>query len=193
MTGNNRRVHLGVIPHARMKTNTTMRFRPRLKRVVRTTASGITSRPWRKAERGALHCWRLLWCRRAPLGDVESRIVWLLGGPRTESTSLLELLFYQLTADADAASGTAMRTAETALRPAAIPISEPSLGVHVAPVVTVHPAGVFTAADVREKDPSYFFDDRYAEMWRPQLRRLIFKRIAAQPRSHAASSASIAR
>lgn len=107
-------------------------------------------------------------------------MVWLLGGPRTGSTWLLDLLCYPLTADAESASGAAMRTAETAARPVLVPINEPYLGVHLAPIVTVHPSGVFTAADVREKDPSYFFDERYSHVWRPPLRRLVLERIAAQ-------------
>jgi hypothetical protein len=118
--------------------------------------------------------------RSGPLDDIESRLVWILGGPRTGSTWLLDLLTYPLTPDSERRSGTALRPGDTRARPRAIPINEPYLGVHLAPVVTVHPARVFTAAEVREDDPSYFFDERYAEAWRPQLRRLILERVAAQ-------------
>ena len=43
-TGSSSHVHIGATPNARMKTNTTTRFRPRLNRLVSTTASGITRR-----------------------------------------------------------------------------------------------------------------------------------------------------
>jgi hypothetical protein len=44
ISGNRSQVHSGVTPKARMNTNTTTRFSPRLKRVASTTASGITAR-----------------------------------------------------------------------------------------------------------------------------------------------------
>ena len=43
-TGISSQVHVGETPKARMKMNTTTRFRSRLKSAVRTTASGITRR-----------------------------------------------------------------------------------------------------------------------------------------------------
>ena len=42
-TGNSSHVHVGSTPAARMNTNTTTRFSPRLNSAVSTTASGITS------------------------------------------------------------------------------------------------------------------------------------------------------
>ena len=109
--------------------------------------------------------------------------MWILGGPRTGSTWLLDLLGYPLVPSTEAPSGVAMRPGGSGIRAAAIPINEPYLGVHLAPVVSSGPSGVFTAADARGlqgPDPSYFFDERYAHAWRPQLRRLILDRIAAQ-------------
>jgi hypothetical protein len=66
-----------------------------------------------------------------------------------------------------------------------VPVNEPYLGVHLAPIVTAGPreGGVFTAAEARNllgPDPSYFFSEQYAEAWRPPLRRLILERLAAQ-------------
>jgi len=117
------------------------------------------------------------------LDEVESRVVWILGGPRTGSTWLMELLVYPLAASPEALSGSKMRRPEGHARPYAVPVNEPYLGVHLAPVMISGDAGVFTAAEVRRmfgSDPSYFFDDRYAYAWRPQLRRLILERLAAQ-------------
>jgi Sulfotransferase family len=108
--------------------------------------------------------------------------VWILGGPRTGSTWLLELLTYPLTPSADSPSGAARR-GNSAVRPFALPVNEPYLGMHLAPIVSYGRGGVFTAAEAREllgPDPSYFFAKHYAGVWRPQLRRLVLERIAAQ-------------
>jgi hypothetical protein len=118
--------------------------------------------------------------RRAALDDVESRTVWILGGPRTGSTWLLDLLTYPLTPDSDGPGGSVVRPGDSGARPAAVPINEPYLGVHLAPIVTIHPVGVFTPAETREDDPSYFFDERWEKVWRPRLRQLILERIDAQ-------------
>jgi Sulfotransferase family len=117
------------------------------------------------------------------LDEVEPRVVWILGGPRTGSTWLMELLVYPLAASSEALSGSVMRQVDGGVRPHAVPVNEPYLGVHLAPVLITGEAGVFTAADVRAmsgSDPSYFFHDRYAHAWRPPLRRLILERLAAQ-------------
>jgi Sulfotransferase family len=112
--------------------------------------------------------------------ELEDRLVWILGGPRTGSSWLLDLMTYPLTADSDAASGASMRDGTTGLRPHAIPINEPYLGVHLAPIVAIHQLGIFTPAEVREGDASYFFDERYTGAWLPHLRRMALDRFAAQ-------------
>jgi hypothetical protein len=117
---------------------------------------------------------------RSRADDLEPRLVWILGGPRTGSTWLLELLAYPLTPAEQEDSGAALRTPDTSVRPVAVPINEPYLGVHLAPIVTVHSVGVFTAAEARDGDASYFFDPRYEPVWRPRLRSLILERLAAQ-------------
>src|ERR671924_198954 len=43
-TGNSSHDHIGPTPKDSVKTNTTIKFKPRLKALVRTTASGITRR-----------------------------------------------------------------------------------------------------------------------------------------------------
>src|SRR4029453_693348 len=80
------------------------------------------------------------------------------------------------------ASGRGRRAAASVVPIRAVPVNEPCLGVHLGPIVTVHPIGVFTAAEVRADDPSYFFDSRWADVWRPALRRVILARFAAQAR-----------
>ena len=118
------------------------------------------------------------------LDEVESRIVWILGGPRTGSTWLMELLVYPLVAAPKPLSGSAMRQVDGVARPYAVPVNEPYVGVHLAPVMVSGETGHFTAAEAREvfggPDASYFFHDRYAHAWRPPLRSLILERLAAQ-------------
>jgi len=115
------------------------------------------------------------------LRSLEAGLVWILGGPRTGSTWLLELLAYPLAPSTDWPSG-ASRKPESGVRPRAVPINEPYLGMHLAPIVTAgdHALSVFAAPDIRARDPSYFFDERWAPAWRPHLRRLVLERIAAQ-------------
>jgi hypothetical protein len=113
---------------------------------------------------------------------VESRLVWILGGPRTGSTWLLELLTYPLSPSAESPSGAARREG-VRRRPYAVPINEPYIGMHLAPVVSYGAGGVFTAAEARGllgPDPSYFFAEHYADVWQPQLRRLLLDRLGAQ-------------
>jgi hypothetical protein len=111
---------------------------------------------------------------------LEDRLVWILGGPRTGSSWLLDLMTYPLTADSDAACGASMRDGTTGVLPHAIPVNEPYLGVHLAPIVAIHQLGIFTPAEVREGDASYFFDERYASAWLPHLRQMALDRFAAQ-------------
>jgi len=106
--------------------------------------------------------------------------VWILGGPRTGSSWLLELLVYPLTVTAEAPSGAARRANPSGVEPRAVPINEPYLGVHLAPIVSARPGAVFTAGDIRAQDANYFFDARSEPAWRPHLRRLILERFAAQ-------------
>jgi len=117
--------------------------------------------------------------------EVESRLVWIVGGPRTGSTWLLELLTYPLEPSAESPSGSALREGARG-QAYAVPINEPYIGMHLAPVVSYGAGGVFTAAEARNllgRDPSYFFSEDYEEVWRPQLRRLLVDRLGAQARS----------
>jgi hypothetical protein len=117
--------------------------------------------------------------------DIESRLVWILGGPRTGSTWLLELLCYPLAPDPKADGGSAPRAGAggSAL---AVPINEPYVGVHLDPVVAVAPQGVFTASSWRVGDSNYFFDPAYEAAWQPPLRSLLLARFGAQAEAVAA-------
>lgn len=100
-------------------------------------------------------------------GDLEQRIVWLLGSPRSGTTWLLNLL---------------------ARRPEVAKIDEPGIGVHLgvflhqaigAPARTL-PARQSMVSQMRAQSADYFFNDEYAAVWRPALRELMLGRFAAQ-------------
>lgn len=116
---------------------------------------------------------------RFRLERLEERIVWILGGPRTGSTWLMELLVYPLGAGEASDSGVVRRPGGSGVRPRALPINEPYLGIHLAPRAGAGP-NALPAAEARAGDASYFFDDRYADVWRPELRQLVLKRFGAQ-------------
>src|SRR4051794_22609672 len=115
------------------------------------------------------------------LEDLESRIVWIFGGPRTGSTWLMELLVYPLTASslADPADDSEDRLLRT---PHAVPINEPYLGAHLAPITTAgeEALSVYTVGQARSGEAGYFFDERYARARGPPLRPLIPQRFSAQ-------------
>ncbi len=100
----------------------------------------------------------------------ERQIVWMVGSPRTGTTWLVNLL---------------------AAQPGHMMIDEPGIGVHLG--LFLHefygsPARNFPAhrslmTEVRADEPDYFFSERYASTWKPQLRSLIMQRFMAQARA----------
>jgi hypothetical protein len=99
--------------------------------------------------------------------DLESRLVWILGGPRSGSTWLLALL---------------------RASPRVVGIDEPWIGAHIALSMTSAigvrphrvPPGAFRLNDMRAETTDYFFSRRYEPVWRPLLRDLILGRLEAQ-------------
>lgn len=102
--------------------------------------------------------------RRAQL---ERRLVWVFGSPRTGTTWLLNLV---------------------CSHPDVVGIDEPGIGMHLAlyaPGALGVPAAGFTADqlrvnDSRAGDDDYFFAADYADVWRACTRNLIADRLAAQ-------------
>ena len=109
------------------------------------------------------------WRRRsadATAADVERRLVWVFGSPRTGTTWLLNLV---------------------AAHPEVAAMDEPGIGMHLAlfaPDTLGVPARGFDAEqmrvnDSRAKDDDYFFADSYADVWRSSVRSLLLDRFAA--------------
>jgi hypothetical protein len=122
--------------------------------------------------------------------ELESRLVWILGSPRSGSTWLLEMLCHPLQMDAHEAVG--FRMPPSWRGPAlAIPINELQIAAHLAPAIygdssrqsviededgTLLPR---TLTRVTGYFASYAFSDAYAEVWRPEVRRMTLVRLFA--------------
>lgn len=108
------------------------------------------------------------WGRRASEAAVASRLVWILGSPRTGSTWLLNL----------------MRVGE-----GVAVVDEPLVGAHLG-LSAAASLGITAAAPTRRADwrtldahrgrEDYFFSDRYRGAWAPALRSLLLARLGAQ-------------
>jgi hypothetical protein len=116
------------------------------------------------------------------LTELEARLAWILGSPRTGSTWLLHLLTFPLELTTDTPSGSALpEWART--KPAAVPINEPHIAQHLTPLLPPYKEpGVqgFPLNVMRADDPNYFFATAFESAWRPELRRLILMRLEAQ-------------
>jgi hypothetical protein len=97
----------------------------------------------------------------------EDRLVWIFGSSRSGSTWLLRML-----SELDGAIG----------------IDDPHLGHHLGvwrPIPLAWAAGdespeLTTLNEVKREKPSYFFSDRYRDVWGPALRELIVTRFEAE-------------
>lgn len=105
---------------------------------------------------------------RARAADrLERRLVWMVGSPRTGTTWLASMLHEHL---------------------GAVTLDEPQIGTHLSlfsPDLLGVPAVGFPEANLLYADwragaDDYFFSNRYADVWRPALRRLLLERFAAQ-------------
>jgi hypothetical protein len=117
--------------------------------------------------------------------EVETRLVWIFGSPRSGSTWLLDLLVHPLIPADGTELGVEMRGAEDGGRPRAVPINEPYIPQHLAPpLFQDRPAenelATVTLNSFRHASPSYFVSDRYADTWQPDLRGLVLRRLSAQ-------------
>ena len=97
----------------------------------------------------------------------EDRLVWIFGSSRSGSTWLLRMI-----SELDGA----------------IPIDDPHLGHHLGVWRPIPLAWATADADpeltilneVKREKPSYFFSDRYRDVWEPALREMIVSRFDAQ-------------
>jgi hypothetical protein len=106
------------------------------------------------------------------LARSEDRLVWIFGSSRSGSTWLLRML-----SELDDA----------------VPIDDPHLGHHLGVWRPIPLAWATADGDpeltilneIKRDKPSYFFNDRYRDVWAPALRELIISRFDAQARDTA--------
>jgi len=134
---------------------------------VRETRVGVRLRRLRAA-------WRL---RPAHTSDFESRLVWIVGSPRTGSSWLLRML---------------------ASHGRVVAIDEPQIGWYLGPFVSDLPGGSaddldlsnFTLRVLQRDRAAQFFAETFAAVWAPQLGRLIRERFYAHARLFPAQDTS---
>ncbi|MGH2960792.1 MAG: sulfotransferase [Solirubrobacterales bacterium] len=115
--------------------------------------------------------------------ELESRLVWIWGSPRSGSTWLLRLLAHPLTVDDHAPLG--FHQPPDSPQAGLLPVNESFLTNHLAPLlqgalyteswkpVTL---SLFFNLDAR---PNCFFSPQYEDVWRPEVRRLALVRFHA--------------
>ena len=116
--------------------------------------------------------------------ELESRLVWIWGSPRSGSTWLLRLLAHPLTLDDRAPLGFHLPPGWAG--PAdLLPVNESFLTNHLAPLVggamykdSGEPVTLSVFFDLHER-PNYFFSPQYEDAWRPEVRRLALVRFNA--------------
>jgi Sulfotransferase family len=115
--------------------------------------------------------------------ELESKLVWIFGSPRTGSTWLLEMLCYPLVAKRDEPLGFSWPDGWEGQVPA-IAVDEFLISSHLAP----HQGGVIDIFDTPfpatlnglfQRRASYAFSEEFAEVWRPEARRLTLVRLYA--------------
>jgi Sulfotransferase family len=115
--------------------------------------------------------------------EVESKVVWIWGSPRTGSTWLLEMLCAPLKVDQSQPLGFSW-PAEWDDRANALPVDEFLISLHLVPwfgrteELTGTPRPDTLPAFLSDH-PSYAFSDEFADAWRPEARRLTLVRLQA--------------
>jgi len=116
--------------------------------------------------------------------ELESRLVWIFGSPRTGSTWLLEQLCDPLRPDDSQPMGFAAPDRRGAAPFDALPVNEFRVSSHIAPELgdPVEVDGRLLPATLNNylgKKPAYVFARDYEQVWRPAVRRLVLVRLFA--------------
>jgi hypothetical protein len=152
-------------------------------------AGAGASRGWPGSRRHAQPAPAIAAKAELPFDDqaLESRLVWIMGAPRTGSTWLLRMLIHPWILAHKSLTGmrAPLRRSGSATLPDVVAIDESYLLHHLTPLRPVgadyedqpDPDPADLLLNSRRADvPGYFFSDAFAEAWRPELRRLILAR-----------------
>jgi hypothetical protein len=115
--------------------------------------------------------------------ELESKLVWIWGSPRTGSTWLLEMLCYPFEAKRGAPLGFSWPEDWSGPIPA-LPVDEFLISSHLVPhqgrVVDIFEAPYpATLNGLFRRRASYAFSEEFADVWRPEARRLTLVRLNA--------------
>ena len=116
--------------------------------------------------------------------ELESRLVWIFGSPRTGSTWLLEQLCHPVRPDDSKPTGFAATDRGTSSPIDALPVNEFAVSLHIAPAFgdPVEVDGRLLPATLNnylDHKPAYLFARDYEQVWRPAVRRLVLVRLFA--------------
>ncbi len=116
--------------------------------------------------------------------ELEGRLVWIFGSPRTGSTWLLEQLCHPLRPDDSQPTGFAAIDRGEATPFDAVPVNEFAVSLHIAPAFgdPIDVDGRLLPATLNNylgKKPAYVFARDYEQVWRPAVRRLVLVRLFA--------------
>jgi hypothetical protein len=122
--------------------------------------------------------------------ELESKLVWIWGSPRSGSTWLLEMLCHPFQMDPHSHVGFKWRDGWSGTVPA-LPVNEFQIAAHLAPGIYGDATGGATVEDdggvilprtlnrVTDYFASYAFSTAYADVWRPEARRMTLVRLYA--------------
>jgi Sulfotransferase family len=117
------------------------------------------------------------------VNELESKLVWMFGSPRTGSTWLLELIAHPLILEARDPLGFGV-PADLERPVDVIPINESLLPSHLAPPQPEDPPArqrpwIRTPAATFGNLSAYFFSSHFEDVWRPAVRDLAHRRFGA--------------
>jgi hypothetical protein len=114
--------------------------------------------------------------------SLESRLTWIWGSPRSGTTWLLKLLGHPLDPDPEVPLGFQPPARSPSAPFDVVPVDETFLSNHISPAFG-DPRIVNgrwlpgTLNNLLSGKPAYAFSDEYADVWRPELRRLALVRL----------------
>ena len=128
--------------------------------------------------------------------ELESRLVWILGSPRTGANRLLDLICDPLRADRRAPTGFTTFAGDEA-EVDVIPVDELMLANHLDPLVggPEERDGRWFPKGLREQGAgraSYLFGDEHADVWKPALRSFALSRLQSSVDKAADSGVRVA-
>jgi hypothetical protein len=116
------------------------------------------------------------------LDELESRLLWIFGSPRSGSTWMLEQLCDPLVLTDREGCGFSLGHGERSCEPAVLPVNEFLISMHLAPPGQLAADAAPPVKPVNEcfaEESGYLFAREFEQVWRPAVRRFVLARLAA--------------